>query len=90
LELLARRSLILHRQAESKACAAARFALGPHPAAVGRDELLDDREPQPGASRRARPRGVRAVETLEDEGQVVGGAQTSFEGGDYGSLVKDR
>ena len=44
-------------------------ALGPHRAAVGGDQLLDDRQAEAEAAVTARGRGVRLLERLEDVGQ---------------------
>ena len=49
------------------------LALGVDPAAVRLDQVLDDREAEPGPALFARARGVGPVESLEDAGQVVPG-----------------
>src|SRR2546422_497688 len=47
-------------------------ALPPDPPAVVLGDVPDDREPEPGPPRRARPGPVDAVEALEDPGQLAG------------------
>src|SRR4051812_30692235 len=57
------------RQGEGEGRSPTRLALDADPAAVGGDDLADDRQAQPGA---AVPRAGDAVELLEDVRQVLG------------------